>query len=233
MVDRYISYLRVSTERQGRSGLGLEGQREAVAVFLRGGGTLLGELVEVESGKKSDRPKLAEALLGCERTGAVLLIAKLDRLSRDAHFLLGLQKSGARFKALDVPHADNFSIGLMALLAQRERELISERTKAALAAAKARGVVMGGYRGVPPDGRLGAAANAEAAQAFAVLVGPMVKTAMDAGESLRQVAARMTAAGVKTPRGGQWTAAAVRSVWLRVQAGADGAAEGRQVMNSA
>jgi DNA invertase Pin-like site-specific DNA recombinase len=141
----------------------------------------------------------------------------LDRLSRDAHFLLGLQKSGAAFKALDVPHADAFSVGLMALLAQRERELISERTKTALAAAKARGVVMGGYRGFTPDGRLGAAANARASKDFANLVGPMVRDGIEAGQSLRQVAASLTAAGVKTARDGAWTAGAVRTVWARVR----------------
>ncbi|HVE22542.1 MAG TPA: recombinase family protein [Acidocella sp.] len=230
MTGRYVSYLRVSTERQGRSGLGLEAQRAAVAAFLKDGAVLLGEVIEVESGKRSDRPKLAEALLSCQRTGATLLIAKLDRLSRDAHFLLGLQRAGTAFRALDIPSADNFSVGLMALMAQRERELISERTKAALAAAKARGVAMGGFRGHLPDGRLGAAANADAARDYAALVGPMIKAGIEAGQSLRQVAAQMVAAGIRTPRGGQWSAAAVRSVWLRLQAtaGTLNEAEGRQ-----
>jgi len=221
MADRYVAYLRVSTERQGRSGLGLEAQRAAVAGFLKDGAELLAEVIEVESGKRADRPKLAEALLTCQRTGATMLIAKLDRLSRDAHFLLGLQRAGTAFRALDIPSADNFTVGLMALMAQRERELISSRTKDALAAAKARGVKMGGFRGHLPDGRLGAAANADAAREYAELVGPMVKAGIEAGQSLRQVAAGMVQAGIKTPRGGQWTAAAVRSVWLRVKTPAE------------
>src|SRR5918994_831 len=141
---RYVSYLRVSTDRQGRSGLGLEAQRKAVEDFLNGGRwQLLSEFVEVESGKREDRPKLAEALALCRLHGATLVIAKLDRLSRDAHFLLGLQKAGVRFVAADMPEANEMVVGIMAVVAQAERRMISERTKAALAAAKARGQRLG------------------------------------------------------------------------------------------
>src|ERR671911_796243 len=138
---KFVAYYRVSTERQGRSGLGLEAQRKAVEDYLNGGRwQLLAEFVEVESGKREDRPKLAEALALCRLHGATLVIAKLDRLSRDAHFLLGLQKAGVDFVAADMPDANKMTVGIMALVAQHEREMISERTKAALAAAKARGV---------------------------------------------------------------------------------------------
>src|SRR5215203_7291414 len=141
---RFVSYLRVSTDRQGRSGLGLEGQRKAVEDYLNGGKwTLVAEFVEVESGKNDARPKLAEALALCRLHGATLVIAKLDRLSRDAHFLLGLQKAGVRFVAADMPEANETLVGIMAMIAQAERKMISDRTKAALAAAKARGKRLG------------------------------------------------------------------------------------------
>ena len=147
----FVSYLRVSTAKQGQSGLGLEAQRKAVADFLNGGSwTLLAEYVEVESGANDERPKLAEALARCRLHDATLVIAKLDRLSRDAHFLLGLQKAGVRFVAADMPEANEMVVGIMAVVAQAERRMISARTKAALQAAKARGVRLGGDRGNLP-----------------------------------------------------------------------------------
>jgi DNA invertase Pin-like site-specific DNA recombinase len=143
----YVSYLRVSTQKQGESGLGLEAQRKAVEDYLDGGRwTLLAEFIEVESGKREDRPKLTAALAYCKLTGARLVIAKLDRLSRDAHFLLGLQKAGVKFVAADLPEANEMVVGLLAVVAQAERKMISDRTKAALAAVKARGVKIGGWR---------------------------------------------------------------------------------------
>ena len=150
MSNIFIAYNRVSTEKQGRSGLGLEAQQAAAKAFVasRGAsGKLLASYTEIESGKRVDRPELAKALEHARLTDGVLLIAKLDRLSRDAHFLLGLPKAGVRFTAADMPHADNFTVGIMALVAQKERESISERTKAALAAAKARGVKLGNPKG--------------------------------------------------------------------------------------
>src|SRR4051794_25000743 len=141
---RYVSYLRVSTDRQGRLDLGLEAQRKAVEDFLNGGRwDLIAEFVEVESGKRDDRPKLAKALALCRLHNATLVIAKLDRLSRDAAFLLGLQKAGVRFVAADMPEANELVVGIMAVVAQTERKMISVRTKAALAAARARGVRLG------------------------------------------------------------------------------------------
>ena len=130
---------------QPRAGLGLEAQRKAVSDFLNGGNwQLVEELVEVESGKHDhNRPALHKALEACKVYGATLVIAKLDRLTRDAHFLLGLQKAGVKFVAADMPEANEMVVGIMALVAQAERRMISERTKAALQAAKARGVQAG------------------------------------------------------------------------------------------
>src|SRR6516164_11527487 len=141
----FVSYIRVSTRAQGQSGLGLDAQRKAVTDYLNGGRwSLVDEYVEVESGANDERPKLAEALARCRLHNATLVIAKLDRLSRDAHFLLGLQKAGVRFVAADMPEANEMIVGIMAVVAQAERKMISARTKAALQAAKERGVKLGG-----------------------------------------------------------------------------------------
>jgi DNA invertase Pin-like site-specific DNA recombinase len=212
MDGKYVSYLRVSTARQGASGLGLEAQRASVEAFLNGGAwTLLREFVEIESGRKSDRPQLSDALLHCRRTGATLVIAKLDRLARDAHFLLGLQKAGVDFIAADMPAANRLTIGIMALVAEEEARAISARTKSALAAAKARGVKLGGYRaGAPlPDGAASIAARRAAQAAYAREVGPMAASLRAEGKSLRQIAAEMVAKEIRTPAGGAWSAAAV------------------------
>ena len=147
---KFIAYFRVSTAKQGKSGLGLEGQRAAVMAYLNGGSwNLAAEFTEVESGKNNDRPELAKAMHMCRLTGATLVIAKLDRLSRDAHFLLGLEKAGVDFVAADMPAANRMTIGIMAVVADEERRMISARTKAALDAAKARGAKLGGWRGGP------------------------------------------------------------------------------------
>src|SRR3982075_3391828 len=163
----FVAYYRVSTSKQGRSGLGVEAQCHSVNSFLNGGTwSLVAEFTEVESGKRNDRPQLAKALQACRVYGAKLVIAKLDRLSRDAHFLLGLEKAGVDFLAADMPHANRLTVGIMAMVADEERRMISARTKAALAAAKRRGVKLGGDRG----GRLTAktrAAGAAARQAQA------------------------------------------------------------------
>jgi DNA invertase Pin-like site-specific DNA recombinase len=215
---RFVAYYRVSTAAQGRSGLGLEAQKAAVRSFLNGGSwTLLGEFTEVESGVHNDRPELAKALDACRLKGAALVIAKLDRLSRDAHFLLGLDKAGVDFIAADMPGANRMTVGIMAVVAEEERRMIAARTKAALAAAKARGVALGGWKGGPKvDGRLGAVANRDRAEAFANKLAPIMAEMERRPLSLRQMAAELTAQGIQTPRGGQWTAAAVRAVLLRL-----------------
>ena len=214
---RFVAYYRVSTARQGRSGLGLEAQQAAVKAYLKAGAwDLLEEFTEVESGKNNDRPALAKALTLCSLTNARLVIAKLDRLSRDAHFLLGLEKAGVDFIAVDMPNANRLTVRLMAVIAQEEREMISARTKAALGAAKARGVLLGGWKGGPVvDGRLGVMAVQQQADRYAAEVGPVVAGLREQGMSLRLVAAELASRGVRTARGGAWTAAAVRAVLLR------------------
>src|SRR5207248_11540648 len=141
---KFVAYYRVSTDRQGKSGLGLDAQREAVTSYLNGGSwQLVQEFVEVESGKRADRPQLAAALAACRKHKAKLVIAKLDRLSRNLPFVATLMESGVEFVAVDNPHANKLTIHILAAVAQHEREMISERTKAALAAARARGTQLG------------------------------------------------------------------------------------------
>jgi DNA invertase Pin-like site-specific DNA recombinase len=220
---RFVAYFRVSTAKQGRSGLGLEAQKAAVLAFLNGGSwTLLEEFVEIESGKLADRPELARALAACRLTGAKLVIAKLDRLSRDAHFLLGLQRADVGFVAADMPEANELTVGIMAVVAQAERKAISERTKAALAAAKVRRAAkgqppLGGYRGgPPPDSRLGISAKQARANAFAMRLAPTLAEMRHQGLSLHQIAAALSARSILAPQNGAWTATAVRRVLARV-----------------
>jgi DNA invertase Pin-like site-specific DNA recombinase len=227
MDGRFVSYLRVSTDKQGKSGLGLEAQREAVANHLNGGAwTLIAEHVEVESGKQDARPQLAKALARCKLTGATLIVAKLDRLSRNQSFLMsvyeGTGEGGVVF--CDLPTippgpVGKFIVQQMAAVAELERGLISQRTKAALAASKARGKKLGGYRGGPVvDGTRGTEALQKAADGFAASVAPMMRQMQASGASLRQIAAAMAADGIRTARGGQWTAMAVKNVLDRVAA---------------
>jgi DNA invertase Pin-like site-specific DNA recombinase len=135
----YVTYLRVSTDRQGKSGLGLEAQRKAVADHVAGKGEIAAEYVEIESGKKNERPQLARALAEAKRIGAVLLIAKLDRLARNVAFIANLLEAGVEIAAADMPEANRFLLHVMAAVAEHEAQAISDRTRAALAAAKARG----------------------------------------------------------------------------------------------
>lgn len=222
---RFVPYLRVSTARQGRSGLGLEAQEAAIRAFPGPGDRLLTPpFIECESGRKDDRPELAKALAKCRATGATLLIAKLDRLSRDAHFLLGLAKAGVEFIAADMPHANRLTVGIMALVAEEEAKAISARTKAALAAAAARGKALGGRR---PGQRLpdaeaahrgteaGAKARQQLADHAAHRVLPRIAELRGSGASLAQVAAALAAEGLPTPRSGAWTATGVRRALLR------------------
>jgi DNA invertase Pin-like site-specific DNA recombinase len=215
---QFVAYYRVSTEKQGRSGLGIEAQKTAVLTFLNGGRwTLLAEFTEIESGKQTDnRPELARAMAECRITGAKLVIAKLDRLSRDAEFLLRMQRSDVRFVAADMPEANELTVGIMAVVAQAERRAISERTRAALAAAKARGQKLGGSHGAPaPDSRLGTAAKVAKADTFAARLAPMLAELRQRNLSLHQIAAELTARCVMTANGGQWDATKVRRVLLR------------------
>ena len=149
----YIAYFRVSTQQQGRSGLGLEAQRQAVRTFLKGQGTLLQEFTEVESGKRNNRPQLNAAIGQAQQTGSTLLIAKLDRLSRNAGFIFALRDSGVKFLAVDMPDANHLTVGILAVIADHERQAISDRTKAALAALKVRGVKLGTPDNLTPAAR--------------------------------------------------------------------------------
>ena len=172
---RWISYLRVSTDRQGASGLGLEAQRKAVEDYLNGGSwKLAAEYVEIESGKRSNnRPQLAGALAACKKHKAKLVIAKLDRLARNVHFISGLMDAGVEFVACDMPHANKLTIHILAAVAEHEREAISARTKAALAAAKARGKQLGGPK-LDEDRIKGRAALVANADRFAANTLPIV-----------------------------------------------------------
>jgi DNA invertase Pin-like site-specific DNA recombinase len=218
MDGNFVAYYRVSTTKQGQSGLGLQAQQKSVTDFLNGGEwNLVASFTEVESGKRADRPELQKALAACRLHNATLLIAKLDRLSRDAHFLLGLQKAGVRFQAVDMPFADTFTVGVLALVAQKEREMISERTKVALAAAKARGVKLGGYAdNLASVSHLGRAASkavrsakaSERAQDLA----PTIRSLQATGASLRGIASALNQLDIKTARGSEWTAMAVKRV---------------------
>ena len=216
-----VTYLRVSTARQGKSGLGLEAQQKAVADYLSTGQwNLLEEFVEVESGKNSKRPKLLEAIELCKASGAKLLVAKLDRLARDAAFLMNLKDAGIDFVCADMPEANRLTIGIMALVAEQEREAISKRTKEALAAAKARGVQLGAYRdGVYVGGKGNAhtARNASKARAVRFRANAEDKLPLlkrydpDGSMSLRAIADIFNRYGVKTVSGkGQWSANSVR-----------------------
>lgn len=217
---RLVAYERVSTARQGQCGLGLEAQRRQIAEFAASrGAEVLARFTEVESGRKADRPELAKALHHAKVTGATLVIAKLDRLSRNAAFLLALRDSGVKFVAVDMPEANHLTVGIMALVAEAEREAISRRTKEALASAKARGVKLGNPNGAAALKRAGkggvalratVAANADQ---FAWDLAPVIADIRAAGHtSLRAVAAELTARGIRTRRGGQWGVGNVRAL---------------------
>ncbi len=216
---RYIAYYRVSTKRQGKSGLGLEAQKNAVADYLNGGRwSLLDEVTEVESGTRSDRPALANALALCRLHKATLLVAKMDRLSRNLHFLSGLMESGVDFIACDLPAANRLTIHVLAAVAEAEAEAISARTKAALAAAKARGVKLGGDRGnIASVSRKGASASARvrgavARRRAADLLPVIEAIKADGAASLRDIADALNQRGILTARGGKWSAVQVRRV---------------------
>ena len=220
---KFIAYYRVSTVKQGQSGLGLEAQQNAVADYLKSNtGELVTEYTEVQSGSKDNRPELQAALRQCRLTGATLLIAKLDRLSRNRSFLMSVQDSSVRFVAVDMPEANHFTVGLMACLADYESELISERTKAALQAAKARGVKLGNPRlaevrhsdtTAASEASIAKAKerNAEILEIINEMVGEM-SSAQREGLSLRTLASLLNDAGYKTSRGKEWHPTSVSRV---------------------
>jgi DNA invertase Pin-like site-specific DNA recombinase len=217
---KFVAYYRVSTQRQGRSGLGLEAQQTAVQNYLNGGDwRLVAEVTEVESGKRSDRPKLAEALKLCRLHSATLIIAKLDRLARNVAFISNLMESGVDFHAVDFPQANRLTVHILAAVAEHEAKMISERTKAALAAAKRRGVKLGGYRGTTITKAMhkaGQAAIAKRVDARAADLMPTIAELQAAGAtSLRAIAAGLNERGIPTARGGKWSAVQVFRVLSR------------------
>ncbi len=214
---RFIAYYRVSTDRQGRSGLGLDAQKKAVEDSLNGGPwQLVGEFTEIESGKRSDRPALEKALEACRRNKAKLVIAKLDRLSRNLAFIATLMESSVEFVAVDNPHANKLTIHILAAVAQHEREMISERTKAALQAAKARGKRLGNPKLSKAAAR-GTAAGKAAADQFAANVLPVIREIQASGiSSHNAIAAKLNERKVKTARGGRWSHVQVGMILARM-----------------
>lgn len=223
-VPRYVAYQRVSTARQGASGLGLEAQRAAIDAFTAArAATVLARFTEVESGKLASRPELARALQLAKLTGATLVLARLDRLSRNAAFLLTLRDSGVKFLAVDMPEANDLTVGIMALVAEAERETISRRTREALAAARARGTKLGNPNGAAAlrrAGKGGAAlreAVARNAEAHAQNLAPVIAELQAQGHTtLRALATELNARGMKTRRGGRWHVSSVRNLLVRL-----------------
>src|SRR5919107_2309608 len=215
-VGRFVAYYRVSTDRQGRSGLGLEAQRDAVRCYLNGGNwTLADAVTEVESGKRNDRPELDRALALCRLYGATLVVAKLDRLARNVAFISKLMESGVDFVAVDFPQANRLTVHILAAVAEHEAAMISARTKAALMAAKARGVQLGNpanlCRQLDGSAKGNAAKAAKAAKRAADLL-PLILPMKAAGASLRQIADGLNRCGVPAPRGRDWSAVAVKRI---------------------
>lgn len=218
-MSRAIAYIRVSTAKQGKSGLGMEAQQEAIARFAQAEGIEIAEtFLEVETGKGSDaldrRPQLRGALDKARVMQCPVIVAKLDRLSRDVAFIATLMTQRVPFIVAALgKNCDPFMLHLYAAIAEQERRVISERTKSALAASKARGTVLGGWRGGPVvDHRQGVEAIQKNAAAFRSDVGPMIHELHSRGMSLRQIAAALTEQGIKTSRGKDWTATAVSRV---------------------
>lgn len=223
-IRKFVAYYRVSTGRQGRSGLGLEAQRTAVHDFLaQNGGDLSGEVIEIESGAANDRPQLAEALRLCRLLGGSLIIAKLDRLARNVAFVSSLMEAGVDFLAVDFPTANRLTVHILAAVAEHERDMISQRTSAALQAAKVRGVKLGGDRGNLPavaqhGARASATVRAGQADKRAADIAPLLHRWRTQGMSLRQMARSLDDQGITPARGGTWTATQIARTIARVAA---------------
>lgn len=209
---QYVSYLRVSTQRQGHSGLGIEAQRAAVDQFMRSrGGVLLQEYVEIESGSRKARPVLVQSIALSRQHGATLLIAKLDRLARNVAFVSSLMESGVEFVAVDAPYANKLMIHILAAFAEHERTLISERTRAALAAARARGVALG------TNGAYLAAQHRREAVSFAETLRFAVEGAREAGaNTLADIASCLNSEGLHTRQGADWAVGTVHRPLARL-----------------
>jgi DNA invertase Pin-like site-specific DNA recombinase len=225
-IGKFVAYFRVSTERQGRSGLGLDAQRKSVLDYLDGGRwELVAEFTEVESGKRNDRRELARALAACRLHRATLLIAKIDRLSRDAAFLLNLRDAGVDFVAADMPDANRMTVGIMAIIAEHERDAISTRTRQALAAAKARGTKLGNPANLTIAGaalgrKMGNVANTDRAKKRLIDLEPVIRSIRDEGiSSLGRIAAGLNERRIPAARGGKWAPVQVSRVLARMSLG--------------
>jgi DNA invertase Pin-like site-specific DNA recombinase len=216
-LKKYISYYRVSTDKQGRSGLGLEAQQQAVQFFLQGRGELIQSFTEIESGRKNDRPELLTALDECRKNKAVLVIAKLDRLARNVYFISGLMESGVEFVAVDMPEANRLTIHILAAVAEHEREMISQRTKAALQVAKKRGVKLGSP--TPKNGaKIRSKVLQDKADRFATNTLPIIKELQSQGiASYKSLAKALNVRGIPTANSRQWYGATVKNVIARVE----------------
>lgn len=231
-IARFIGYCRVSTARQGRSGLGLDAQRDAIRTHLASvAGELLAEFTEVESGRRSDRSELTKALAACRVQRCTLIIAKLDRLSRNVAFVSALMDSGVDFVACDMPAANRLTIHMLAAVAENEARMISERTRVALAAAKRRGTSLGGFRGrcaTEADRKRAAAAKTALANSRASDLAATIRALQAEGfTSFRAIAGRLTAMSIPTTgshnkhgrptgHGGTWTGVQVGRVLARL-----------------
>jgi DNA invertase Pin-like site-specific DNA recombinase len=218
---KFIAYYRVSTQKQGMSGLGLEAQKDAVARFLNGGAwELVAEFQEVETGKGADalakRPQLRAALDACRKQGATLVIGKLDRLARNVHFVSGLMESKVKFVACDMPEANEFTIHIMAAVAEHETKRISQRTKDALAVAKARGAVLGkaGAHNLRPN----IEERQKAANAFALKLSGVIRGFEAAHMTQRGMVAELNQIGIPTVKGGVWSLIQLQRVLVRLGA---------------
>ncbi|MGQ2989739.1 MAG: recombinase family protein [Brevundimonas sp.] len=212
MSKRYVAYLRVSTTRQGESGLGLESQRETVTRYVADSrGELLDEFVEVESGKLKDRPGLLAALALCRKTSACLVISRLDRLARNVAFVSSLMDGGVEFVAVDAPYANRLMLHILAAFAEHEREMVSARTKAALQAAKARGVILGANGAV-----LAAKRRAEAVSFATTLADAVRDIRADGPTTLQVVSDRLNDLGLLTREGARWSPGTTRRLLARI-----------------
>jgi DNA invertase Pin-like site-specific DNA recombinase len=226
-MQKAVAYYRVSTPKQGESGLGLEAQRVAVEAFCqaRGFELIAPPFQEVESGKRDDRPELMKAIERCKITGATLIVAKLDRLSRNVAFLATLQDSSVKFIAVDMPEANELTVHIMAAVAQQERKAISTRTREALAAARARGTRLGNPNGAASLRRFGNAsplgtdAIKRKADEHAQRLRPIIEQIRKDGHvSLPSIAAALNEGGILTPRGAKWHASSVSNLLVRLNA---------------
>jgi DNA invertase Pin-like site-specific DNA recombinase len=216
---KFVAYYRVSTRKQGKSGLGLEAQQGDVRSYLNGGNwKMVAEFTETESGKRSNRPQLLAALALCRLHNATLIIAKLDRLARNVNFISNLMESSVEFVAVDMPTASRFTVHIMAAVAEQEGIMIAARTKAAMATAKARGTQLGRRdEKIAAYASVGAKASAARRTAKAAIRSndllPVIRAAQTEGATtLRQIAARLNEEGIRTARGGAWSAVQVLRV---------------------